>query len=141
MPILPPLDALLHALVNFSFYLGISIVMLCLFKVIYSAITPQDEWKLIKKESNTAAAIAFSGAILGYTCVLASASMSSVSWLDFIIWSVIGLVVQIIAFFLVQFIFMRGVDKKIEEGNIAAAVMLGGFSLAIGILNAAAMSY
>ena len=60
--------------------------------------TPHRELTLIKG-GNGAAVVGFLGAILGFSLPLASAAANSVSIVDFVLWAIIGAVVQIAAFF------------------------------------------
>ncbi|PCJ56367.1 MAG: hypothetical protein COA79_18895 [Planctomycetota bacterium] len=125
------------ALNDFGIYFGISIVFLALFQKIYGWVTPYDEWKLIK-ENNSAAAIAFAGAIIGFTLALASASAHSTSLTDFAIWSIIALIAQVFAFSCIR-LLMPKIVLRIEENEIAAGITLCGLSIAVGIINASCM--
>ncbi|WP_419174268.1 DUF350 domain-containing protein [Desulfosediminicola sp.] len=131
----------LTGLLNFTLYYGIALVLLVVFKFIYTWITPHDEWALIKEEKNTAAAIAFGGAIIGFAIALGGAATNSVSIADFILWAIVALGAQILAFGLVRFVFMPKIISRIKNDEISAAVMLCAISIAAGILNAACMSY
>lgn len=94
---------LLSAIGNFALYFAIATSLLIIFKVIYAAITPHNEWKLIKEETNTAAAIAFGGAIVGFAIALSGAISNSVDLIDFVIWAAISLLAQLLAFAVVRF--------------------------------------
>ena len=60
---------ILDSLLAFSAYFFIGVAMVIIFLFIYSKITPHNEWQLIKN-NNTAAALAFSGTLLGYVIPL-----------------------------------------------------------------------
>ncbi|GAA0302025.1 DUF350 domain-containing protein [Psychrosphaera haliotis] len=132
---------ILIAIGNFALYFGISLVFLMLFKFVYTIVTPHDEWTLIKDQQNVAASIGFGGAIIGFAIALASAASNSVSLLDFATWGVIALIAQCLAFAVIRFIFMPKIVERIEQNEISAGVVLGATSIAIGLLNAACMSY
>ena len=132
---------LLTAVMNFGLYFSLSIIFLVIFKFAYTFVTPHDEWKLIKEEKSTSAAIGFGGAILGFALALASAATNSVSIVDFATWGLIALVAQCVAFAIVRFGFMPKIVQRIEDNEISAGVMLGVINVSIGILNAACMSY
>jgi len=134
-------QALLFSVANFSLYFGLSLLFVIIFKVVYSFLTPQDEWKLIKEDKNTAAAIGFGGAIIGFSIALGGAASNSVSLLDFAIWGVIALVAQSLAFFVVRFIFMPKIVSRIIANEVSAGIMLAATSISVGILNAACMAY
>ena len=132
---------LLQSIINFATYFGISVAFLLLFKFLYALFTPHDEWLLIKEQQNTAAAIGFGGAVLGFAIALAGAASNSVSLIDFATWGGVALVAQLLAFAVVRFIFMPRIVERIQQGEISAAVILASTSIAFGTLNAACMSY
>jgi putative membrane protein len=131
----------LQGLANFGSYFGICLALLIVFKFVYTAITPHDEWKLVKDEKNTAAAVGFVGAIIGFSLALGSAVSNSVHLLDFALWGLIALVAQLLAFAVVRFIFMPQIAQRIADNEISAGVILGGISVGVGILNAACLTY
>mgnify|MGYP000091049746 FL=1 len=134
-------NELLTAIINFVLYFGISMVFLVVFKFAYTLVTPHDEWQLIKEEKSVAAAIGFGGAIIGFSLALASAASNSVSLIDFATWGAIALIAQCFAFALVRFGFMPRIVQRIEDNETSAGIMLGVMNVAIGVLNAACMSY
>lgn len=131
----------LTSLSHFAMYFGLAIAFLLLFKVVYTAITPHNEWKLIKEHQNTAAALGFGGAIIGFSLALASAASHSVSLLDFASWAGVALLAQVLSFFVIKLFFMPKISTRIENGEISAGVVLASSNIAFGLLNAACMSY
>ena len=107
--------------------------------MIYERLTPYREFTLIR-EGNTAASFSLSGSILGFVIPLASAVRGSVSLVDMAIWGVIALAVQLAAFVAVK-LLIPSITKDIPAGNSAQGFFLGSVSLAVGLLNAACMSY
>lgn len=134
-------SALFNAIGNFALYFGGSILFLIVFKFVYTLITPHDEWKLIKEQQNISAALGFSGAVVGFSIALASAATHSVSIVDFITWGFIALIAQCLAFAVMRFVFMPKIVDRIEQNEISAGIMLAAVCIAIGLLNAASMSY
>lgn len=126
---------------HFAMYFGVAILFLIIFKTVYAMVTPHAEWKLIKDEKNTAAAIGFGGAIIGFATALAGAVSNSEGLIDFAIWGVIALVAQIIAFSIVRFVFMPKISTRIEDNEISAGLVLGATNIAVGLINAACMTY
>jgi putative membrane protein len=106
---------------------------------VYCWITPYDELKLVR-EGNLAPAISFGGALIGFILPLNSAITHSVGFLDMLIWAAVAMIVQLTVFGVVR-LFFRGLVREIENNHLAAATLLAFFSLAIGILNAASMTY
>lgn len=131
----------LAGLTNFALYFSIALILLLAFTFIYSLVTPHNEWKLVKDDRNAAAATGFIGAIIGFAIALASAISNSVSLIDFAIWGLVALVAQIIAFAIVRFVFMPRIVQRINDNELSAGIVLGGTSIAVGLLNAACMTY
>ncbi|KXI21060.1 DUF350 domain-containing protein [Photobacterium sanguinicancri] len=125
----------------FLLYFSLSLVFLMLFKFVYVRCTPYDEWKLVKEDKNTAAAIALSGSILGYSLAVAGAASNSVNLIDFAIWGLVALAAQLIAFVIVRFGFMPKIVERIEAGEIPAGILMAATSVSVGLLNAACMTY
>jgi len=129
----------LQTIGSFLIYFVAALIAMAIFIVLYMAVTSHHEIALIK-QGNTAAAISFAGALLGFTLPLTSAVVNAVSLIDMLVWSAIALVVQIVVFLVVD-LLMRQVSRHIEGGNVAAGITLGAASLAIGMINAASMTY
>ncbi|RLM19056.1 hypothetical protein BIY29_17235 [Brenneria alni] len=127
------------ALLAFAAYFFIGFVMVLAFLFIYTRVTPHDEWTLIKA-NNSAAAIGFAGALIGYVIPLASAAVNSVSLVDYIIWGIVALVIQLLIYGAVR-IYLPGLSQHIQKNEVASGVFLCTASLGGGILNAACMSY
>lgn len=123
----------------FLTYFAIGLAAYAIFTTVYTLLTPHEEAKLIRS-GNLAAVTAFLGALIGFSLPLASAAANSVSILDYVIWAVIGTVIQVLAFFIAGFT-MQGLHEKITRGDMAAGLWGGGIALAVGILNAACMTY
>jgi putative membrane protein len=126
---------------NFAVYFAISIVLFFVFKIVYAFVTPHDEWQLVKEEKSTAAAIGFGGAMIGFSIALAGAVSNSEFLLDYVIWGAVALIAQLLAFALLRFTFMPKIAERIKNNEISAGIMLGAMSVAVGMLNAACMTY
>ncbi|MEM7567206.1 MAG: DUF350 domain-containing protein [Pseudomonadota bacterium] len=123
----------------FLAYFVAGTVILVVFASVYALATPHKELTLIKG-GNGAAVLAYLGAILGFSLPLASAAANSVSVIDFILWALIGAVVQIAAFFVAS-ATMSDLPGRITRGEMSAGAWAAGIALAVGILNAACMTY
>jgi putative membrane protein len=126
---------------NFAIYFALSIVLLFVFKIVYAFVTPHDEWKLVKEEQNLAAAVGFGGAMIGFSLALAGAVTNSESLVDFVVWGVVAIIAQSIAFALLRFTFMPRIAERINDNEVSAGAILAAVSVAVGLLNAACMSY
>lgn len=130
---------LLNGLSAFALYFLVSLIALLLFKVFYTLITPHDEWTLVK-DNNTSAACALAGAVIGFSIALGSAASNSVSLIDFAVWALVALIAQLLAYLIAR-LFMPQISQRIEANELPAGLVLGATSIAIGILNAASMTY
>ena len=134
-------EQLTRYLTDLSDFLGffvLSLFLVVVFVAVYTNVTRHSEIKLIK-ENSVAAAVAFSGSMIGFALPLASAMISSSTILEMIIWGVVAMIVQIVVYLLVRLPMPR-VSERIENNEIAAGLWLGGSSLTAGILNAASMT-
>ena len=129
----------IEGLPDFLAYLAVSTVLVLVYVVVYSAVTPHNEFALIR-QNNSAAMVAFSGSLLGFTLPLASAVANSTSLGDCLVWGFVALVVQVLAYFLLR-LPIDNLSGRIAEGQIAAGGWLGAGSLAAGLVNAACMTY
>ena len=134
-----PMMTSLQGLGSFLVYFGAAVLAEAVFLTLYMRVTPHDEAKLIGA-GNAAAAVSLGGAMLGFTVPVASAVANSVSILDMALWTLVALIIQL-AVFLLASLAMRGLSRRIEQGDMAAGIALAAASLSIGILNAACMTY
>ncbi|MFZ6765176.1 DUF350 domain-containing protein [Pseudoroseomonas sp. WGS1072] len=104
----------------------------------YMVITPFHEMRLIR-EGNAAAGVVMTGSLVALTIPLAATLATSRFTLDILIWGLVALVLQLLAFVAATFL-IRGLRGMIEAGNIAAAWLLVGLQLAVALLNAGAMA-
>ena len=132
------INEFLASLVDFLYFFGVAVVLTIIFMVIYWAVTKHNEFKLIK-ENSVAAAVAFSGAIIGFALPLVSVMVNSIGIIDMVLWGGVALVVQIVVYFLVRLPMPR-ISERIEANEISAGIWLGSAALVGGMLNAASMT-
>ena len=128
----------LVSLSEFLIFFVVAAVLTILFVVIYTRVTKHDELALIKKNS-TAAAVAFSGSLIGFALPLASTMINSVTVVEMVLWGVVALIVQVLVYLLIRLPMPR-VSERIEADEVAAGIWLGACSMVAGILNAASMT-
>lgn len=122
----------------FSYFaIGGIIMLACI--TLYNKLTPLDEWELIK-QGDTAAAVAFAGSLLGFMIPLSSAIENAQTNIECVLWGVVAVVVQLIAFFAVR-LFVPSISEQIKRGEMAAGIQLAAISLSVGMLNAASMTF
>ncbi len=119
-------------------YFGIAILAVVVFVAIYIMVTPYHELRLIR-QGNTAAAISLGGAILGYSVPLGMAVSQSEGIPDVLLWGGVALVAQLVGYGITR-VLVPHLSSDVNEGKTAAGVFLAAISLAIGLLNAAAMT-
>jgi len=137
-------------IVNFVSYLGVSLPLLGLGIYLFMLTTPYKEFKLIadgdendrcKACAAQAAACDLGGKILGLSLVLASAVFHAVNFADLLIWGLIGIIFQVIVFYIFELITPFTVVKEIPQGNIAVGIFSAFLSVSAGLLLAALISY
>ena len=119
-------------------HFAITVAMLALGVAIYHFITPYHELRLIRA-GNVAAATSSGGAIVGLALPLAVCMATSVSFWDIIVWGVIALLIQLLAY-RVGDLLVKDLSKRIENGEMGAAILIVSIKLAIALINAAAIA-
>jgi putative membrane protein len=133
-----PLALSFVGLPAFLSYFGIAMLLLLLFGVIYTRLTAHDEFELIR-QGKSAAAIALGGSLVAFALPLCSAIVHSVSLVDFVIWGVIAMVIQIATFFAVR-VFLSNLSQRITSNELSAGLFVALASLSVGAINAACMT-
>lgn len=135
------MDAVITSLYNglpiFMLHGGTAILMLIVGAFIYSKITPWNELDLIM-EGNTAAAVSFSGAILGIATPLAAALSSSISIWEIVVWGSVAIILQITVFLILDLV-LPNLSEQIKANKIAAGIFIASNKIALALMNAAAV--
>lgn len=124
---------------DFLIYLAIGLALLAAFTWLYDKVTPYSEITLIR-DGNIAAAIAYSGAIIGLALPLASSIAHSVNPVDMVVWGVFALAVQVLVHFLARRLLPQ-LNDQIPADKAAPAILLAAISIGAGIVNAACLTY
>ena len=122
----------------FALTFVVSLVILAVFAAVYSAMTSHHEMTLIRS-GNKAAALSFGGAIVGFVIPVGKAVAQSVDLTDLVVWSAIAFVAQCLAYGAAALLVPR-LRASIEDDQVASGILLTALAIAIGVLNAAAMS-
>ena len=128
----------MHPVANYVLHLLLSGVLLLVFFVVYTRLTPFDEVLLIR-QGNTAAAISLAGALTGFSLTIASSIFHSSDYLNFLAWAAGAMLVQIIAYKVTTSLLHMSKDQ-IEANNTAFGTLLAAISLSIGAINAACIA-
>ena len=129
---------LIDLVLCFLAYFGTSLALILAYLVIYMWVTPHNELALIK-DNNSAASAAAIGSLVGFTFPLFTIIQQSGSLVECIFWGGVAIIVQVFIFFLVRLPIPK-ISDRIENGELASGVWLGGASLTGGLLNAACMT-
>ena len=106
--------------------------------IIYLFITPMKEIGLIRQKNN-AAAISFSGALIGLALPLSSSLSASGSIYEIIVWGFVAIVIQLFCFKAVD-ILINDLPKRIENGEVSSSILLFSIKISVALLNSAVIS-
>ena len=134
----PVLNSFLAGFPVFITHFALTAVLLFVGSIVYHAVTPHHEMRLIR-EGNVAAAISLGGMVLGLALPLAVSLANSITLFDILIWGIVALVIQLLIYFAID-LLLRGLSERIEDGQIAAAILLATVKISIAAINAAALS-
>ena len=132
------LMALVTGVPKFVTFLALSLGVAMLFVVIYVRVTPYRELELTR-QGNLAAALSLGGSFLGFCLPLAVTIAHSINVVDFLMWALVALVVQIGAHFLMRFL-IPGLTAAVEEGRVAVGALSAFVALGLGTLNGACLT-
>ncbi|HEV2558802.1 MAG TPA: DUF350 domain-containing protein [Microvirga sp.] len=129
----------LAGLGEFLIFFALSVALVALYLALYTLATAHNEFALIR-QNVISAAVALGLSLVGFALPLASAVVHAQDVIDCLVWGLVALAVQILAYWLVR-LLLPNLSQRIAAGEMAAALFLGAASLAAGIINAAAMTY
>lgn len=131
----------LVTLPNFLAYFGASVALLVAFVGVYIFFTPHKELTLIKG-GNLTAALGFGGALLGFALPMKAVLENAVSIGDNVVWGLVVLVVQALAFLAARAVVgWSTFSAKVEADQRSVGVFVAAVAIAVGLLNAGAVSY
>ena len=133
-----PLNAFVAGFPDFIIQLGAALGLFIASLVVYVILTPHKELALIRA-GNPSAALAFAGVIIGLAIPLGSCLAYAFGLLDLLIWGVITLLLQLIAFRFAD-MFLRGLPRRIAEGDVAAAVFLMSIKIGLALIISGAIA-
>lgn len=128
----------LEGLPAFIAYFCLATVLVIAFLLVYTRLTPINEFELVRKNV-PGAAIALGLSLLGFAMPLASAIAHAADLIDCAIWGVVAIIVQIITFYAVR-VPVPDLSNRIAAGDLAPAIWLGLASVTAGLLSAASMT-
>lgn len=134
----PEIQAFASGFPVFLAHAGVTVLILLAAASVYVLLTPHKEIALIR-EGNTAAAFSLGGVLVGLAIPLAASLRASTNVIEIGLWGVVTVVVQLLVFRLVDLI-LRGLPRRIQDGEMSAAAMLVGAKIATALIIAAARS-
>jgi putative membrane protein len=134
----PEIQAFAAGFPVFLLHAGVTVAILFAAAALYILLTPHKEITLIR-EGNSAAAVSLGGVLIGLAIPLAASLKASTNVIEIGLWGAVTVVVQLLVFRLVDMI-LRGLPKRIQEGETAAAALLVGAKIATALVIAAARS-
>lgn len=131
------IDSFSHGFDNFIFSALIAAILLIGSTVIYVLLTPMKELELLR-QGNASAGLSLAGVILGLAIPIASSLAFSVSIFDQIIWGVVALLIQLLAFRAVD-LLLRDLPRRIENDEAGAAILLIAVKISSALIIGAAL--
>ncbi len=122
----------------FIVHVSVAGVILLVAAISYVILTPHRELELLRS-GNASAGLALGGVILGLAIPLAACLANSVGLYDLVFWAVPTVLLQLLAFRIVD-MFLRDLPKRIRNDEAGAAILLVAVKIATGLLIAAAFS-
>ncbi|MEE1926181.1 DUF350 domain-containing protein [Pseudomonas sp. 148P] len=126
------------AVFGFVLYIVVALALFALFQFLYTLITPHKEFEQIR-QNNPAAAIALGGSLIGFALPASNVIAYSISVVDVVVWALIAAVVQLLAFVGTSLV-LKGLSRRIVEGELAAAIYAAAVAISVGFLNSACMT-
>ncbi|PKV13898.1 DUF350 domain-containing protein [Xanthomonas prunicola] len=128
----------LQSFLAFLSYFGTGLGVLIVSVVLVTLVTPHKDFTLLR-QGNMAAATALAGNLIGVALPLHSAITHSVSLVDALIWGLVACGIQVVAYLLANLVAGR-ISRQITDNVTAAGIFSAGVSIAVGLINAAAIT-
>jgi putative membrane protein len=133
----PAIQAYVTGLPVFLFQGSLALLLWSAGVGIYAALTPHNEFKLVR-EGNVAAGMTLGAAAIGIAIPMAATLSTSHSLPDLAVWGATPLVLQLAAFRVVDFL-VKDLSGRIAKGEVAAASVLMGVKLGTALITASAL--
>jgi putative membrane protein len=133
-----PINAFVSGFPDFILQLAAALGLFVASLIIYVLMTPHKELDLIRA-GNPSASLAFGGVIVGLAIPLGSCLAHAFGLWDLLIWGVVTLLLQLLAFRFAD-IFLRHLPRRIAEGDVAAAVFLMSIKIGLALIVSGAVA-
>ena len=122
---------------EFLMQAGVTLGVLVAGCILHVLLTPMKEMKLIR-EGNVSAGISFAAVIVGLAIPMAACLATATSIYNILIWGVVVILLQLLAFRVVDLI-LRDLPRRIARDEIGAALVLAAVKIAAAMVMAAAL--
>ena len=129
----PAFDSLAAGFPQLIFYLVMVGIIYIGSILTYVKLTPHKELELVSG-GNVAASIHFSSLVISMALPVAACLIKKSSLFDVGLWTVFALLFQLFLFRVTDSIIFRGMPERIEQNEIAPAIVLAAFKLAGSII-------
>ncbi|MBD7938310.1 DUF350 domain-containing protein [Cytobacillus sp. Sa5YUA1] len=122
-------------------YFLIAVAIILIGVVVFELLTTKyKDWDEILN-GNHAVALSVGGKIVGISIVLAFSIYNSGTILDTVIWGLVGILLQMVAYFLFE-LFTRkfSVEEQLKKGNISVAIISMCVSIGLGFIIGASIT-
>lgn len=133
-----PISQFVAGFPDFIIQLGVALGLFITSLIIYVIMTPHKELDLIRT-GNPSASLAFGGVVVGLAIPLGSCLAHSFGVWDLLIWGVVTLLIQLLAFRFAD-MFLRGLPRRIAEGDVAAAIFLMSVKIGLALILSGAVA-
>ena len=131
------LDSFRQGFPDFVLMTGTAGLLLLIASTVYVLLTPWKELALVRG-GNGSAGLALAGAIVGLAIPIASCLASSLNYLDLLVWGVVALLLQLLAYRLTDMI-LKDIPERIQNDEAGAAIVLIATKLSVAIILAAGL--
>jgi putative membrane protein len=129
---------------DYLLFLGSAVLVWAVALAVYELVTPIREFEEIRK-GNIAVALNTFAVAIALALPIQSVGHSTYNPGDVLLWGAIGCVCQIVLHLVIRLFWKTTYGRLVARGDdkpcIASALLLSSFSLVVGVLNAAALSY
>jgi len=133
-----PINSFVAGFPDFLLQLGLAVLLFIVSITVYVLMTPHKELALIRA-GNPSASLAFAGVVVGLAIPLGSCLAYAFGPWDLVIWGIVVLLLQLLAFRFAD-IFLRGLPRRIAEGDVAAAVFLMSVKIGLALIISGAIA-
>lgn len=118
--------------------LAVTLAVFLLGLVAFAALSPWKEAGLVR-DRNLAATVSLSLAMVGLALTLGANLEAAASVGEVVLWGLAAVTIQLLLFRLCDLV-LKGLPRRIAEGDMSAGLFLGGLRLATALILAAALT-